>query len=79
MREAVAVYYERLDPRNVKDFDTDERGILTYLRVCTPKTRRVDDELEPYIQTEIWDKEMRTYRVFEHTREHSPEELPSRS
>jgi hypothetical protein len=73
--DAVAVYKERLDPRNVKDFDTDERGILTYLRVSTPKTRRVDDELEAYTQTEIWDKEMRSYRVFEHKEGEDPEQL----
>ena len=74
--DAVAVYYERLDPRNVKDFDTDERGILTYLRVSTPKTRRVDDETESYTQTEIWSKDEASYRVFEHSEGEDIEQPP---
>jgi hypothetical protein len=59
------VYFERIDPRNVEDFDKDERGNFTYLRVATPKTRRVADEVEAYTQVEVWDKELRRYYVWE--------------
>ena len=64
--EARSVYRERIDPRYVKDFDTDERGYFTYLRVSTPKSRRIDNETETYTQTEIWDKERARYFVYEH-------------
>lgn len=67
-----AVFIERLDPRHVRDFDKDERGFFTYLKVQTPKERRLegdDGEFEDYTRTEIWDKERGDYRVFEHTTE----------
>jgi hypothetical protein len=65
---AAAVYFERMDPRYVKDFDKDERGFFTYLRISTPKSRRNEEkrgELVPYTQTEIWDKEEQLYCVYE--------------
>lgn len=65
--EPVAVYFERIDPRYVKDFDKDERGFFTYLRIDTPKSRRLEGgEVEGYTQTEVWDKEQALYSVYEH-------------
>lgn len=73
--EAVSVYRERIDPRHVKDFDKDERGHFTYLKVAVPKTRRLEDgETEGYAQTEVWDKERGTYEVYERS-EYSIDEL----
>lgn len=65
--EPTAVYMERIDPRHVTDFDKDERGYFTYLRLDTPKTRRLrDGETEDYMLTEVWSKERRDYRRWEH-------------
>jgi hypothetical protein len=64
----VAVYVERIDPRHVIDFDKDERGHFTYLRVSVPKARRLPDgDIQRYTQTEIWSKEQQRYRRYEHT------------
>lgn len=71
--EARSVYFERIDPRFVREFDTDERGYLTYLRVSTPKTRRNGQKTEGYTQTEIWDKARMRYEVYEQTGEWSEE------
>lgn len=64
--EFVSVYKERIDPRYVRDFDTDERGFFTYLRISVPKTRRTGEDIDPYTQTEVWDKDEGTYVVYEH-------------
>lgn len=65
--EVARVYRERIDPRSVEDFDTDERGFFTYLRVATPKSRRVADTVETFTQVEVWDKELRRYYVWDKT------------
>jgi hypothetical protein len=73
------VYLQLIDPMHVRDFDTDERGYLTWIRIDIPKTRRVGDRVESYTHTEVWDKAMPlataegprtigTYRRWEHTR-----------
>lgn len=66
--ETVSVYLERMDPRHVTDFDKDERGFFTLLRIDTPKFRRMDNgESEDYTLTEVWSKEDQLYSVYEHT------------
>lgn len=66
----VSVFRERIDPRHVTDFDKDERGYFTYLRIDVPKTRRLDDgDTESYTQTEVWSKQTGLYEVFERTTE----------
>jgi hypothetical protein len=63
----VSVYLERIDPRHVPDFDKDERGFFTYLRIDTPKTRRLESgKTEDYTQTEVWSKDESLYSVYEH-------------
>lgn len=68
--EITAVYMERIDPRHVTDFDKDERGYFTWLRLDTPKTRRLDSgDTEDYTLTEVWSKQRRDYRRWEHDQE----------
>jgi hypothetical protein len=61
------VYYELLDPQYVSDFDRDERGYLTYVRIDIPRERRdAQGERKAYTYTEVWDKETQTLRIWEH-------------
>ncbi len=60
------VYLQNIEPQYVSDFDADERGYLTYVRIDIPQRRRVDDKVTPYTHTEVWTKE--TYRLWEHTK-----------
>lgn len=65
-----SVYRERIDPRYVTDFDKDERGYFTYLRIDVPKTRRLDDgDTDSYTQTEVWSKLTGLYEIYERTDE----------
>lgn len=61
-----SVYMDLIEPEYVTEFDKDERGFLTYIRLDIPRTRRLDDRTEAYIHTEVWDKEALTYRVWRH-------------
>jgi hypothetical protein len=58
------VYFQLLRPKYVTDFDADERGILTYVRIDIPQTRREGDREEEYISTEVWTLD--GYRRWEH-------------
>lgn len=58
------VFLQNLEPQYVTEFDADERGYLTYVRIDIPRQRRVDDELKAYMHTEAWTKEQ--YRQWEH-------------
>lgn len=62
------VYFEMIKPRTVTDLDLDERGYVVYLRIDVDKHRRVGDEVEKYTHTEIWSKDLGTYRRWEHDR-----------
>lgn len=63
------VYFQRIEPEHIPDFDADERGFVTWIRVDTPKLRRLSDgRLSPYIHTEVWDKGAGTVRTWEHER-----------
>lgn len=64
----IRVYFQLIDAAHVTEFDTDERGFLTYLRLDLPQTRRVGDETEEWVHTEIWDKATETYRLWERQR-----------
>lgn len=60
------VHYQLIEPGYVgNNFDVDERGHITYLRLDMPKTRRSGDMTEAYTHTEVWDEE--TMRIWEHT------------
>ena len=58
------VFFQNLEPQYVTEFDADERGYLTYVRIDIPQQRRQGDELKSYIHTEVWTKE--DYRLWEH-------------
>lgn len=60
------VFLQNLEPQYVTEFDADERGFLTYVRIDIPQQRRVGDELKPYLHTEVWTKI--DYRQWEHDR-----------
>lgn len=62
----VRVFIQNLEPQYVTDFDADERGYLTYVRIDTPQQRRVNDEVKGYLRTEVWDKT--ELRIWEHER-----------
>lgn len=58
------VFIQNLEPQYVTEFDADERGYLTYVRIDIPQQRRRGDELVSYTRTEVWNKE--EYRLWEH-------------
>jgi len=62
--EPVRVFLQNLEPQYVTDFDADERGYLTYIRIDIPQQRRDGDEVKAYTHTEVWTKE--EYRLWEH-------------
>lgn len=68
VQDEQSVYFQDIHPGYVVDFDTDHRGIVTYIRVDIPQTRRENDNTVPYTHTEIWDKDQGTYRVWQHKR-----------
>lgn len=62
--DGLRVYPQILDPRHVTDFDENERGYLTYLRLDIPQERRDGDDTEDFLYVEVWDKEKGTYDVY---------------
>lgn len=60
------VYLQLIDPRYVPDFETDERGFLTYFRSDVPQVVRDGDETEERTSTEEWDKAAGGYRSWLH-------------
>jgi hypothetical protein len=62
------VYLELIDPSIVTEFDTDERGNITYIRIDQNSSERVGDTLRKFWHVEIWSKEFQSYRRWE--REH---------
>jgi hypothetical protein len=62
------VFLQPIDISYVSELDVDERDNLTFIRIDTPKTRKLDSgSEESYWHVEVWDKETLTYRVWEHT------------
>jgi hypothetical protein len=60
------VFLQSIDPRYVPEFDTDERGFLTYFRADVPQMRRSGDDVERFTYTEVWDKGADRFRTWEH-------------
>lgn len=61
------VYFNLVDVEHLTDFDTDQRGFLTWLRLDVPMSRRMNDgTLQRWIHTEVWDKERGDQRVWDH-------------
>jgi|SRR5579859_86525 len=60
------VYMQTIEPEHVTDFDTDERGFITYARFDVPRLRRNQDGTSSgYLHTEEWSKETGLFRVWE--------------
>jgi hypothetical protein len=67
--ETARVFLQNIEPQYVTDFDADERGYLTYVRIDIPRQRRDGDKTVKYTYTEVWTKE--DYRLWEHDKEAS--------
>jgi hypothetical protein len=50
------VFFQLIDPRHVLDFDTDERGFLTWIRIDVPLAQRTGDKVKLLTRTEVWDR-----------------------
>jgi len=68
------VYFQLIDPAHVVDFDTDERGYLTYVRIDVPITRRSRDATRSLTHTEVWSRDLGTFRRWEHDQGDRPVE-----
>lgn len=62
----VSVYMQLIEPQRVTEFDTDERGYITYCRIDTPVLVREGDEQVTRMHTEVWDKAADSFRVWQH-------------
>jgi hypothetical protein len=54
------VYKDPIKPKHVTDFDLDERGFLTYIRIDVPAGEEM--------HTEVWSKTRGGYRLWKHNR-----------
>lgn len=63
-------YFQLLEPCYVTDFDVDERGVITMIRVDTPQT---DEHGDGYMTTEVWDAEAGTMSQWDHERDEATE------
>jgi hypothetical protein len=80
------VFFQLIDPRHVLDFDTDERGFLTWIRIDVPLAKRTGDKVKIQTRTEVWDRRVLagvgadgvlemggTLRVWEHDKGDEPD------
>ncbi len=67
--EVVRVFLQLVEPDYVSDFEKDERGYITYIRIDVPQVRRTaDGKTEAFTRTEVWDKNTQQMRLWEHKR-----------
>lgn len=64
--EAGRVWIENVDPSDVIEFDKDERGYITYIRIDIPRRRREGNKVKEFVYTETWSKEEGLFRKWEH-------------
>lgn len=61
------VYFQLLRANHVSDFDVDERGYITWIRIDVPQTVRANDGgTREMTYTEVWDKAGNSYRQWLH-------------
>lgn len=62
------VFIQSIDPASLTDFEVDERGYFTYLRLDTEVAEldRETGERTDVVITEVWDKERGTMRRWQH-------------
>lgn len=64
------VYWQFIDTADVVDFDEDERGFLTWIRIDIIKYKRdKEGKQKPYTITEVWSKEDNSLSVYEHDKD----------
>lgn len=66
--ESRRVWFQNLEPRYVTDFEKDDRGFVTYIRLDIPKaeTDSAGVVTERWSYVEVWDKASGTYRQWHH-------------
>lgn len=57
------VYMSLILPEHVTEFETDERGFLTWIRIDIPY---LDDEGDEWVHTETWDKPAQLMTIWRH-------------
>lgn len=60
------VFFQLIHPKDVIEFDTDERGFITYIRIDVMHNVRDGDKVKEQTLTEVWDKT--EFRRWHHTR-----------
>lgn len=64
------VFFQNIYPGNVTDFDVDDRGVVTWIRMDTVKaTRQPNGEIETVNRTEVWDADQQLLRIWEHDKD----------
>ncbi|OGR31699.1 MAG: hypothetical protein A2139_07595 [Desulfobacca sp. RBG_16_60_12] len=58
--QVTRVYKDPIKPKHITNFDLDERGFITYIRIDVPT--------EDQMHTEIWSKTRGGYRLYKHNR-----------
>lgn len=62
------VYEQPIWPGNITDFEADERGFITYVRMDIPQSRIVNRQVQRWTYTEEWSKETGRFRTWNHSR-----------
>lgn len=61
-----SVYFEIMDPAEVRDFDVDERGHVVWIRIEVKQSRRAPNgTMEKFIYIEVWSKAEGNFRSWE--------------
>lgn len=74
---ASSIYMSIIRPEHVTDFEVDERGFLTFIRIDVPTIN--EDGVTEYVHTEVWNKAAQEVLFWRHDRplDTKLEELPS--
>lgn len=69
--EGARTFLQWIDPSCVTDFDEDDRGHISFVRLDFPQERRTEEgKLQFFTETEIWNKERGYHAVYEHDGNH---------
>ena len=66
--DVTAVYQSFIDPTYVSEIETDERGYVIFIRMDIPRWEEVNGQDKPFTHTEVWSKELQTWRIWVHER-----------
>jgi hypothetical protein len=62
---ATRVYFQNIKPEYVTDFETDERGFISFIQVEIQKKKKVNGLTVNYLHVETWSDEAQLYRRYE--------------